>query len=148
MRVSQYLWGKRVLWRLSNFLKRLNEVLTGFECHLEARIGRGLNLPHTQNLVVGAGVVLGRNTTLYNGITLGAVKRGKEGGEDGRYPVLGDNVIVYTGAKIIGPVQVGEAAIIGANSVVLKDVPPGAIAVGIPARILSQTDPEHRGTRV
>ena len=136
LRITQYLWKKRFVWRFAIYLKRLNEILTGFECHLEATVGKGLFLPHTQNVVVGAGVIIGDNVILYNGVTLGALKMGS--GDEGkqRYPILGDNVTVYTGAKLIGPLTIGSNAIIGANSVVLKDVPSNAIAVGIPAKII------------
>jgi serine O-acetyltransferase len=139
LRISQYCWQKRFVWRLSLYLKRLNEILTGFECHLEATIGKGLFIPHTQNVVIGAGVILGENVTLYNGITLGALAIGS-GEQNQRYPHVGSNVTIYTGAKVIGPISIGYGAVIGANSVVLKNVPRKAIAVGVPAKIIEKPE--------
>lgn len=144
MRVSQYLWHRKIIWRLAPFIKRLNEILTGFECHLEAVIGKGLFLPHTQNLVIGAGVTIGNNVTIYNGVTLGALKL-KSGDDNAqRYPIIHDNVVIYTGAKVIGPITIGSNSIIGANSVVLSDVPDYHVAVGIPAKII---DPHKRASQ-
>ena len=135
MRLASYSWEKRFIWRLAPYIKRLNEILTGFECHLEAELGRGLFLPHTQNIVIGAGAIVGENVTIYNGVTLGGARR--EEGVDpkkARYPKVGNGVVIYTGAKLIGPIVVGSSAVIGANSVVLRDVPENMVAVGIPAK--------------
>jgi serine O-acetyltransferase len=137
LRISQYLWRKRLVWRAAPWIKRFNEILTGFECHLEACLGEGLLIAHTQDCVVGEGVTVGKNVTLYNGVTLGAVARNR-GKEAQRYPNIQDNVTIYSGAKVLGPITIGEGAIVGANAVVLQDVPPGCIAVGVPARILDR----------
>jgi len=136
MRFSQYFLQKKGLWRLSIFIKRFNEVATGFECHLHATISEGLFIAHTQNLVIGEGVKIGRNVTLYNGVTLGAGSRGTVETKD-RYPIIGDGVTIYTGAKILGYIHLGDGSIIGANAVVLKDIPAGCVAVGIPAKIIT-----------
>lgn len=136
MRFSQYFSQLKVLWRLSPYIKRMNEILTGFECHLCASISEGLFIAHTQNLVIGEGVIIGRNVTLYNGVTLGAGSRGA-GVVKNRYPEIGDGVIIYTGAKILGSIHIGDGSIIGANAVVLKDVPAGCVAVGVPAKVLA-----------
>jgi serine O-acetyltransferase len=136
MRISQYLVHKKGLWRFAPFVKRLNEILTGFECHLSATISEGLFLAHTQNLVIGEGVVVGQNVTLYNGVTLGAGSRGNAGDKE-RYPIIGKRVTIYTGAKVLGFIHLGDDSIVGANSVVLKDIPTGCIAVGVPAKILT-----------
>jgi len=136
MRISQYLLQRKGLWRFSPFVKRINEILTGFECHLHASISEGLFLAHTQNLVIGEGVKIGQNVTLYNDVTLGAGARGTNESKE-RYPILGDGVTIYTGAKILGFIHIGNGAIVGANAVVLKDIPPGCVAVGVPAKILA-----------
>jgi serine O-acetyltransferase len=134
-RVAQLFWSRRLIWRLSPYIKRMNEILTGFECHLLATIDEGLFIAHSQNIVIGEGVRIGKNVTLYNGVTLGSAFRG--GSTQGaRYPIIGDNVIIYSGAKVLGPIIVGDGAIVGANAVVLKDVPAGCTAVGVPAKII------------
>jgi serine O-acetyltransferase len=137
MRLSQYFFHKKIIWRFAPWLKRLNEILTGFECHLSAVIGEGLFVAHSQNLVIGEGVVLGRNVTLYNGVTLGAGARGGSPDKK-RYPVIGDGVTIYTGAKVIGFLHIGNGANIGANAVVINNIPSGAIAVGVPAKVLEK----------
>lgn len=135
MRISQFLSRKRVVWRIAPYVKRANEILTGFECHLSATIDVGLRVAHTQNIVIGEGVQVGRNVTIYNGVTLGAAIR-RPSDDDRRYPSIEDDVTIYTGAKILGPIVIRSGAIVGANAVVLEDVPPGYVAVGVPARIL------------
>jgi len=135
MRVSQFLAQKRILWRLASYVKFLNEILTGFECHLSAVIGEEFFVAHTHGIVIGEGVILGAKVVIYNGVTLGAIARGSNQ-KGRRYPIIEDEVTIYTGAKLIGPIVVGRGAVIGANAVVLQDVPPGCVAVGVPARIL------------
>ena len=135
LRIIQYYGCKRFLWRFTFLLRRINEILTGFECHPSATIGEGLLLAHTQNLVIGEGVKIGKNVTIYNGVTIGALARGNNEVSN-RYPTVGDGVIIYTGAKILGKINIGNSAIIGANAVVLNDIPAMCVAVGVPARIL------------
>lgn len=112
----------------------LRSCLTGRGCYISllAEIGPGLILPHPIGLVIGEGVRIGRSVTLYQSVTLG-----RHGLNKAEYPQLADNVVVYAGAVVIGPVTIGEAAVIAANSVVNRDVPPESVAAGIPARILS-----------
>lgn len=95
-----------------------------------AVIGKGLKLPHYMGVVIGEGAVIGNDCTIYQQVTLGQ--------RDGEYPTLGNNVVVYAGAKILGKVDIGSGAVIGANAVVLRDVPAGAVAAGIPAKIIKQ----------
>ncbi|MFD6447850.1 serine O-acetyltransferase EpsC, partial [Promicromonospora sp. NPDC060204] len=104
---------------------------TGVEIHPGARLGRRLFIDHGMGVVIGETTVVGDDVMLYHGVTLGgrSLNRGK------RHPTLGDRVTVGAGAKVLGPVWVGDDAQIGANAVVVKDVPAGAVAVGIPARI-------------
>ena len=135
MRVSQLLARKRILWRLAPYVKFLNEILTGFDCNPAAVIGEGIYLGHTNGIVIGDGVIIGKKVSIYNGVTFGARYRGSD--EKGRrFPIIEDEVMIYTGAKLLGPIVVGRGAVIGANAVVLQDVPPGCVAVGVPARIL------------
>jgi len=137
-RISQYLYQKKILWRLSGFINRLNQFLTGFECHVKASIGSGFFIPHSQNIVIGEGVFIGNNVTIYNGVTIGAKNRldNNSVNNTNRYPKINDNVILFTGSKIIGEIVIGQGAVIGANAVVLNNIPEGKTAVGIPARIL------------
>ncbi|KAA1261001.1 Serine acetyltransferase [Rubripirellula obstinata] len=133
MRVSQYLHSKKFFWRLSPYAKRANEILTGFECSLSATVGNGIFIAHTQNIVIGDGVVIGDRVTLYNGTTLGAARRQSKS-QTPRYPVLGNEVTVFSGAKVLDAISIGNGATVGANSVVLHDVMDNEVVVGSPAR--------------
>ncbi|MBO5244493.1 MAG: serine O-acetyltransferase [Selenomonadales bacterium] len=124
-----YLRGWVLLPRMiSNFAR----FLTGIEIHPGATIGEGLFIDHGTGIVIGETAEIGRNVTLYQGVTLGGT--GKEKGK--RHPTIGDNVVVASGAKVLGSFTVGEHAKIGAGSVVLKEVPPYATVVGIPGKIV------------
>jgi serine O-acetyltransferase len=94
-----------------------------------SELGPGLVFPHISGIVIGGGVIVGKNVTIYQGVTLGRSDSNNPG-----VPIVMDGVKIYAGAKIIGPVVIGEGAIVGANAVVLKDVPPAHVAVGVPAR--------------
>ncbi len=134
-----------ILHRLAHFLYRRGWVLlprlishcsrflTGIEIHPGAKIGKGLFIDHGMGVVIGETAELGDNVTLYQGVTLGGT--GKQKGK--RHPTLGDNVVVGTGAKVLGPIEIGSGARIGAGSVVLKPVPPGSTVVGIPGRVVA-----------
>lgn len=115
---------------LGRWLSHLGRFLTGIEIHPGAEIGQRLFIDHGMAVVIGETAVIGDDVTLYQGVTLGgtSLKGGK------RHPTLLDNVIVGAGAQVLGPITVGIGARIGANAVVLKDVPPNATMVGIPAR--------------
>ena len=131
-RVSHWLWthGFRWLARLNSHVARW---LTGIEIHPGARIGHRLFIDHGMGVVIGETAEIGDDVTLYHGVTLGGVSwdKGK------RHPTLGNNVVIGAGAKVLGPFTVGEGARVGSNSVVVKEVPPGATVVGIPARIVA-----------
>ncbi|MDR7383815.1 serine O-acetyltransferase [Promicromonospora iranensis] len=118
---------------LGSVVKQVNHAITGADIAWSARIGPGLVLWHPTGVVIGAGVVIGRDARVQQGITLGAAR--SRTGVDGD-PVLGDDVYVGAGARVLGPVRVGDRARVGANAVVLADVPDGASAVGVPARVV------------
>lgn len=119
---------------LGSVLKQINHAITGADIAWSARIGPGLVLWHPTGVVIGPRVVVGRDARVQQGITLGAAR--SRTGQDGD-PVLGDGVYVGAGARVLGPVRVGDRARIGANAVVLIDVPDDASAVGVPARIIA-----------
>jgi len=127
------------LWRAgfklpARFVSHIGRWLTGIEIHPGARIGRRFFIDHGMGVVIGETAEIGDDCTLYHGVTLGGTswKQGK------RHPTLGKGVIVGAGAKILGPILIGDGAKIGSNAVVVKEVPPGATAVGIPARIVDE----------
>ena len=105
---------------------------TGIEIHPGAKIGKGLFIDHGMGVVIGETTEIGDNCTLYQGVTLGGT--GKDKGK--RHPTLGNNVLVGSGAKILGPMKIGDNARVAAGAVVLDEVPPNATAVGVPARVV------------
>jgi len=130
-RVAHWLWNARLRW-LGRMLSQIGRFLTGIEIHPGATIGRRFFIDHGMGVVIGETAEVGDDCTLYHGVTLGGTtwNKGK------RHPTLERGVVVGAGAKILGPIVIGEGAKIGSNAVVVKDVPPGATAMGIPARIL------------
>lgn len=131
-RLAHCLWRWRLKW-LGRFVSQLARWLTGIEIHPGARIGRRFFIDHGMGVVIGETAEIGDDVTLYHGVTLGGTTWQKEK----RHPTLGNNVVVGAGAKILGPVVVGDNARIGSNSVVVKDVPAGATMVGIPGRAIT-----------
>lgn len=119
---------------LARWISQRTARKTGIEIHPGATIGKGLFIDHGHGVVIGETAILGDNVTLYQGVTLGGT--GKEKGK--RHPTLEDNVMVSTGAKILGSFTVGENSKIGAGSVVLKEVPPNSTVVGVPGHIVKQ----------
>lgn len=130
-RIAHGLYNRK-LYFLSRLISQINRFITGIEIHPGAKIGKGLFIDHGMGVVIGETAEIGNNVTIYHGVTLGGT--GKDKGK--RHPTIGDNVIIGAGAKVLGPIYVGKAAKVGANAVVLKDVPCNATAVGIPAKII------------
>ncbi|AAD35754.1 serine acetyltransferase [Thermotoga maritima MSB8] len=140
-----YKWKLKVLAYLIYYFVR---VVFSMDIHPAARIAPGVVIDHGIGVVIGSTASVGRGTLIYHGVTLGTRKpcSGK------RHPDVGENVMIGTGAKILGPIRVGNNAVVGANAVVLEDVPDGAVVVGVPARIVKwrrdfcddgKTDREH-----
>ena len=118
---------------IAKLISLLNFFLFGIEIAVRCPIGPGLFLPHTQGTVIGAKSI-GANVTIYQGVTLGAREIDFSYGDDDR-PIIGNNVVIGSGAKVIGGLMVGDMARIGANAVVLESVPANALAIGVPAKI-------------
>lgn len=117
---------------LPRMISCFTRFFTGIEIHPGAQIGKGLFIDHGSGIVIGETAEIGDNVTLYQGVTLGGT--GKEKGK--RHPTIGNNVVIATGAKILGSFTVGDNAKIGAGSVVIKEVPPSTTVVGIPGRVV------------
>ncbi|MBT3171570.1 MAG: serine O-acetyltransferase [Rhodospirillaceae bacterium] len=128
-RLANWLWRHRMRL-LGRFVSHMGRVFTGIEIHPGATIGRRFFIDHGMGVVIGETAMIGDNVTLYHGVTLGGITwaPGK------RHPTLEDDVVVGAGAQVLGPITVGKGARVGANAVVLKDVPAGATMVGIAAR--------------
>lgn len=138
-RVAHALWRRGWRW-LAQAVARLSRFLTGIEIHPGARIGRRFFIDHGLGVVIGETAEVGDDCTLYQGVTLG----GTSWQPEKRHPTLGNGVVVGAGAKILGPITVGDGARIGSNSVVVKDVPPGATVVGIPGRVVVKRGARER----
>ena len=132
-RLAHWLWqqGMPVLPRL---VSHFNRWLTGIEIHPGARIGKGVFIDHGMGVVIGETSEVGDYVTLYQGVTLGGT--GKETGK--RHPTVGENVVIAAGAKVLGPIVIGDNSKVGAGAVVIRDVPPNCTVVGVPGRVVMQ----------
>ncbi|MGC8729463.1 MAG: serine O-acetyltransferase [Elusimicrobiales bacterium] len=116
----------------------INFILFGLEITIQCEIGPGLIFPHTQGIVIGS-VKIGENALIYNGVTIGAKKMDVNFNPSSR-PIIGNNVMIGSGAKILGSINIGDNVIIGANSVVTKSVPNDKLVLGIPAKEYSKSE--------
>ncbi len=146
-RVSHWLWLHQCTF-LARWWSSVARVLTGVEIHPAAVLGSGVFIDHAMGVVIGETAQVGDDVTIYQGVTLGgtSLNHGK------RHPTIGSRVIIGSGAKVLGPITIGDDSRIGANAVVLKSVPPGSVVVGIPGRITTRrsrpssrddVEPEH-----
>jgi len=138
-RVSHALWshGARTPARVLSSMAR---AVTGVDIHPEATIGRRVFIDHATGVVIGQTAEVGNDVVIFHGVTLGGVAMipGK------RHPTVGDHVMIGAGAKVLGPITVGAGVKIGANAVVVKDVPCGNVAIGVPARLLPKPEKDTR----
>jgi serine O-acetyltransferase len=132
-RIAHFFYKLRLFF-IARLISQLSRFTTGIEIHPGAKIGRGLFIDHGMGVVVGETAIIGDNVLLYQGVTLGGT--GLEKGK--RHPTIGNNVVIGTGAKVLGNITVGDNSYIGANAVVIKDVPPNSTVVGVPGRITKQ----------
>ncbi len=131
-RLANWFWRKKFYF-IGRLLSHIGRFLTGIEIHPGATIGKKFFIDHGMGVVIGETAEIGDDVTLYHGVTLGGVSLNK----GKRHPTLGNNVIVGSGAKILGPFKVGDNSKIGSNSVVVKEVPENSTVVGIPGRIVT-----------
>ena len=130
-RLAHRMWHQPGLRLPARLLSQATRAATGIEIHPAAKLGHRLFIDHGMGVVIGETAEVGDDVVLFHGATLGgrSMRHGK------RHPTLGNRVVVGAGAKILGPVRIGDGAQIGANAVVVKDVPAGAVAVGVPAEV-------------
>jgi len=136
-RVAHWLWTHE-LYFLGRFTSHIGRFLTGIEIHPGAQIGEKFFIDHGMGVVIGETTEIGDNVTLYHGVTLGGVTWDKVK----RHPTVDDNVVIGSGAKVLGPFTVGKGSKIGSNSVVVKEVPQNSSVVGIPGRVVMQQEPK------
>ncbi len=135
-RLAHGLWTRDFKW-LARWISHWARWFTGIEIHPGAQIGRRFFIDHGMGVVIGETSEIGDDCTLYHGVTLGGTtwNKGK------RHPTLKNSVVIGAGAKVLGPITIGENAKIGSNAVVVKDVPDNATAIGIPARLIESQEP-------
>lgn len=134
-RMAHKLYLKRHYF-LARWVSQRGVRKTGIEIHPGAQIGKGFFIDHGNGVIIGETTVIGDNVTLYQGVTLGGT--GKEHGK--RHPTIGNNVMISTGAKVLGSFKIGDNSKIGAGSVVLEEVPPGSTVVGVPGHVVKRNN--------
>lgn len=128
-RVAHAIWQRPHLRGLARIVSQVSKTLTGIEIHPGATIGRRLFIDHGTGVVVGETAEIGDDVLMYQGVTLG----GRALSKTKRHPTIGNHVMLGAGAKILGPITIGNDSAVGANAVVVRDVPPRSVAVGVPA---------------
>ena len=133
-KISHFLYKKKIIF-LARLISQISRFFTGIEIHPGAQIEKHLFMDHGMGIVIGETSIIGENVTIYHGVTLGGVSldKGK------RHPTIGNNVIIGAGAKVLGNITIGDNSKIGANSVILKDIPKDSVAVGVPGKIITKS---------
>jgi serine O-acetyltransferase len=139
-RLAHWLWTHRCYF-LGRFVAHVGRVLTAIDIHPGAMIGRRLFIDHGIGVVIGETAEIGDDCTIYQGVTLGGTRPSKDQTGHKRHPTIGNHVTISSNAQVLGPFKVGDGATIGAATIVLKEVPPGAIMVGNPARQITRRPP-------
>jgi serine O-acetyltransferase len=135
-RISHWLWNRGARLAARTFAE-LTRILTGVDIHPGAILGAGLFIDHATGVVIGETAEVGDDVTIYQGVTLGG--SGSDTGK--RHPTIGDRVIIGAGAKVLGAIKIGDNSRVGANAVVVKEVPSSAVVVGVPGQIISRFGP-------
>lgn len=138
-RIAHFLWTHRLRF-LGRFLSHISRGLTGIEIHPGAKIGRRFFIDHGMGVVIGETSEVGDDVLMYQGVVLGGTSLEKKK----RHPTIGNNVVIGTGATILGAIEIGDGAMIGSGSVVVKPVPPNATVVGVPGRVVEAREPKVR----
>ncbi|OBH20838.1 MULTISPECIES: serine O-acetyltransferase [unclassified Mycobacterium] len=144
------IWGHRISHRLWNrgarlaarILNEVTRILTGVDIHPGAVLGPGLFIDHATGVVIGETAEVGEDVTIYHGVTLGG--SGRDTGK--RHPTIGDRVTIGAGAKVLGAIKIGDDSRIGANAVVVKEVPSSSVVVGVPGQVISRSRPAPGGS--
>jgi serine O-acetyltransferase len=142
-RISHWFWTHKLFF-LGRLLSHMGRFFTGIEIHPGATIGRKFFIDHGMGVVIGETAEIGNNVTLYHGVTLGGVSWEKVK----RHPTVEDNVVIGSGAKVLGPFTVGSGSRIGSNSVVVKEVPPNSTVVGVPGRVVMAAEKRAEKTEL
>ena len=132
-RISHFLWNIG-LKLVSRIISNIIRTFTGIEIHPGARISSGFFIDHGMGVVIGETTDIGKNVTIYQGVTLGGISSSK----GKRHPTINDNVIIGAGSKVLGPLEIGMNTKIGANSVVIEDIPKNSTVVGIPGKVVNK----------
>lgn len=135
-RVSHWLWNRSAKVAARTF-GEITRILTGVEIHPGAVLGPGLFIDHATGVVIGETAEVGEDVTIYHGVTLGG--SGRDTGK--RHPTIGDRVTIGAGAKVLGAIKIGDDSRIGANAVVVKEVPSSSVVVGVPGQVISRSRP-------
>jgi len=139
-RISHWLWNRGARLVARTFAE-LTRILTGVDIHPGATLGPGLFIDHATGVVIGETAEVGENVTIYHGVTLGG--SGRDTGK--RHPTIGDRVIIGAGAKVLGAIKIGDDSRIGANAVVVREVPSSAVVVGVPGQVIGRSRPGPEG---
>jgi len=134
-RIAHWFYNRKMFF-IARFISQFSRFITGIEIHPGAKIGKRLFIDHGMGVVIGETAEIGDNCTIYHGATLGGT--GKDKGK--RHPTIGNNVLISTGAKVLGPFKVGDNSRIGANAVVLSEVEPNTTVVGVPGRAVRRSN--------
>lgn len=136
-RIGSYLHDKKLLFLIYLLVRIVYmhvQHKTGIQLPVCTNIGKGLRFFHHDCIIIAQSSIIGENVSIHQGVTIGRVFNGRKSG----VPIIGNNVVIFAGAKILGNVRIGDNAVIGANAVVTNDIPKNAVAVGMPARVISQ----------